>query len=134
MQQRTETNRIIFHHSASATGTVEEIRSWHIARGFGDIGYHFVIPLDGPFEPGRKVQATGAHAQGRNSDSIGVCIVGHLGRTEPTDSQINQSAKLYHDLCRVYCKELKIEFHHEECPGRLLDREAFTKTLQEMIR
>jgi N-acetylmuramoyl-L-alanine amidase len=132
-ENRTSTNRVIFHHSASDTGTVDEIRQWHTARGFNDIGYHYIIPRNSHFEPGRKLQLIGAHTSGRNADSVGVCIIGHLSRTEPTDNQINQAARLYHDLCRAYGKRLKIEFHHEECPGIKLDRDALVKTLNECV-
>jgi N-acetyl-anhydromuramyl-L-alanine amidase AmpD len=130
--KRKRTDRIVFHHSAGARATVEEIRQWHQARGWDDIGYHFVIPPEGPFEVGRDIHLVGIHAPGRNSSSIGVCLVGHFGKTEPTASQINEALRLYHQVCRAYSKRLTIEFHHEECPGAKLDREAFTKTLYEL--
>ena len=131
--RRAETNRVIFHHSASVFGDVEIINSWHKERGFSCIGYHYVVPKKGHFEHGRKLQLIGAHARGRNGDSVGVCIVGHLGQKGMTDSQEQQCLRLYHDLCRAYSKKLEIEFHHEECPGKFLDRELFTKMLESVI-
>ena len=55
---------------------VKEIRQWHLDRGWNDVGYHFVIRRDGTLELGRTVDQIGAHVQGRNADSIGVCLVG----------------------------------------------------------
>ena len=52
------------------------IRRWHKARGFDDIGYHYIIDLDGTIEPGREIEKAGAHAQGHNTNSIGICYIG----------------------------------------------------------
>jgi N-acetylmuramoyl-L-alanine amidase len=70
---------IIIHCSATPEGrnvTTEEIRGWHKAKGWRDIGYHFVITLDGLIHKGRPVKEKGAHAGGYNSSSIGICYVG----------------------------------------------------------
>ncbi|MEG0796417.1 MAG: N-acetylmuramoyl-L-alanine amidase [Odoribacter sp.] len=55
---------------------VKEIREWHQARGFADIGYHFVIRRNGEIETGRPLEKFGAHAQGYNATSIGICYAG----------------------------------------------------------
>jgi N-acetyl-anhydromuramyl-L-alanine amidase AmpD len=68
--------RILIHCSDSKTGDVATIREWHLKKGFSDIGYHFVILLDGTVQEGRSVSIAGAHCEGNNSDSIGVCLVG----------------------------------------------------------
>ena len=133
MIPRTETNRVIFHHSLSNFGDVDIIRKCHNERGFEGIGYHFVVPVEGRFQHGRNIRMIGAHALGKNSDSIGVCIVGDFNLYEPNGNQINECARLYHDLCRAYSKTLTIEYHHELCPGFMLDRIAFKKTLMEML-
>ena len=84
---------IVIHCSASKNGqrvTAAEIDIWHAARGFrraqewrdrmnpelGSIGYHFVIHLNGAIATGRHLDEIGAHVQGSNARSIGVCIVG----------------------------------------------------------
>ena len=58
--------------------TAADIRSWHKARGFVDIGYHFVITLDGKIETGRPPANIGAHCkqQRMNHISIGICYIG----------------------------------------------------------
>lgn len=55
---------------------LKEIKSWHLKRGFNDIGYHFVIRRDGALEVGRPLKKIGAHVKGENSGSIGICFVG----------------------------------------------------------
>jgi len=40
------------------------------------IGYHFVIDVDGTIETGRSLEEIGAHVQGSNARSIGICMIG----------------------------------------------------------
>ncbi len=54
----------------------KEITEWHKQRGFDTIGYHAVCRRDGTIETGRPEETIGAHVQGHNSDSLGVCVVG----------------------------------------------------------
>jgi len=58
--------------------TASMIRDWHKARGWSDIGYHYVIRLDGSLEIGRPFRKTGAHVKGHNKDNIGICLIGGL--------------------------------------------------------
>jgi len=52
--------------------------------GWRDIGYHWLIERDAAVREGRPVSAVGAHCQGDNADSIGVCLVGR-GNAFPLD-------------------------------------------------
>ena len=66
---------IIIHCSATRAEqdiTAADIESWHRARGFWTIGYHYVIRLDGTIEPGRDVTLDGAHCMGWNKRAIGI--------------------------------------------------------------
>lgn len=73
-------NRIIIHCTATPEGrhhTAAEVRQWHIkGNGWRDIGYHYLIQLDGTRETGRPIETAGAHVRGHNADSIGVVYVG----------------------------------------------------------
>lgn len=72
-------NAIVVHGAWTKAGVdvgVDEIRSWHLDRGFSDIGYHYVIRRDGTIEDGRPVEEQGAHVRGHNEDTIGICLVG----------------------------------------------------------
>lgn len=81
-------DEIIIHCAATPEGradTAEDIRRWHTApkpkgNGWKDIGYHFVILLDGTIQQGRKIELAGAHCTGHNRFSIGVCYIG--GKTK----------------------------------------------------
>lgn len=72
---------IIVHCSATPEGrhhTVEDVRQWHKANGWADVGYHYLIYLDGSIHTGRDVDKIGAHCgkDGHNTYSIGVCYIG----------------------------------------------------------
>ena len=74
-------NKIIIHCSATPEGrktSAEEIKSWHLERGFSDIGYHYIVHLDGSISYGRNIDKIGAHSKGQNKMSIGVCYIGGL--------------------------------------------------------
>jgi N-acetylmuramoyl-L-alanine amidase len=74
----------LFLHTAAFTrpAGVKEIRAWHLARGWSDIGYHWVIRKSGDIEVGRSHAYAGAHVAGANSRSLGICMEGH-GDYEP---------------------------------------------------
>ena len=55
---------IIIHCSATPEGkdfTVDDIRRWHLARKFADIGYHYVIYRDGSVHKGRAEKNAQGH-------------------------------------------------------------------------
>lgn len=94
-----EINRIIVHCSATKPSMdigVEDIRRWHIDRGWSDIGYHWVITRDGTVEKGRSEKVAGAHARGHNQDSIAICLVG--GINEDGQPDCNYTAAQYKAL------------------------------------
>lgn len=78
-KQRTETTLLIVHCAATPPSMnigLREIRQWHKEKGWLDVGYHFIIKRDGTIEDGRDVGAIGAHCEGKNYTSVGVCLVG----------------------------------------------------------
>lgn len=85
--------KIIVHCSATPEGRdvkAKEIKRWHIdERGFSDIGYHYVIRLDGTVEEGRDVKRVGAHCKGQNRGSIGICYVGGLDEFHRAKNTLN---------------------------------------------
>lgn len=86
-QYRRTITKIILHCSATPEGedyTVEQIRQMHLARGFSDIGYHYVVYRDGSVHVGRPENIVGAHTAGQNTNSIGVNYIGGCPpRTDP---------------------------------------------------
>ena len=70
---------IVLHCSATPPGRdigAAEIRKWHKAKGWKDIGYHFVIRLSGKTELGRSITQAGSHVLGHNATTVGVCYIG----------------------------------------------------------
>lgn len=61
---------------------VAEIRRWHRGNGWNDIGYHWIIDRDGSIAPGRAETVVGAHTVGKNSGTIGICLLGGHGSAE----------------------------------------------------
>lgn len=75
--------RIVIHCTATKEGqhvTRDEIRGWHKKRGWSDIGYHWVVYLDGMIVKGRPESQPGAHVAGFNTGSIGIVYVGGLDK------------------------------------------------------
>jgi N-acetyl-anhydromuramyl-L-alanine amidase AmpD len=103
---RRKIDKIILHCSATPPRRdigVEDIRRWHRARGWTDIGYHYVIRRDGTLETGREEGKIGAHVRGFNHGSLGVCLVGGLSaEAQPlynfTDAQMVRARALVRDL------------------------------------
>lgn len=105
-------NKIILHCAATPEGkhfTVEDIRRWHMqGNGWSDIGYHYVIYLDGSIHEGRPLEKIGAHTIGENKNSIGICYIGGVaadGKTPKDTRTAEQRAALI-----ALVKELKVEY------------------------
>lgn len=92
-----EINRIILHCTATREGkdySVDTIRKWHTeGRGWSDIGYHFVIQLDGTVNEGRPVVRSGAHVKGYNHNSIGISYVGGVEATKTNGKWIPKDTR-----------------------------------------
>lgn len=105
-------NKIIVHCSATPEGKdvkTETIRGWHIkGNGWNDIGYHYVIELDGSVRKGRDESKVGAHCQGYNFNSIGVCYVGGVAKDGKTPKD-TRTEKQKESLLALL-KELKAKY------------------------
>jgi N-acetylmuramoyl-L-alanine amidase len=91
MAKRRSTSYIVIHCSATRGVQdigVSEIRRWHKAQGWADVGYHFIVRRNGKVEIGRPVGNVGSHVKGYNHNSVGVCLVGGLDDKtwKPTDN------------------------------------------------
>ena len=75
---------------------VKEITRMHRERGFLTIGYHYVIRRNGTVEKGRPDTAIGAHVEGYNSRSLGICLVGGLDKDMKAED--NFTPDQYHAL------------------------------------
>lgn len=135
---------IIIHHSATQQGDAETFRRAHKAKGWRDIGYHYVIGNgtysgDGEVETGRPENESGAHcsADGMNFKSIGICLVGNFDIDKPTPAQMEALEKLCRDIMAQYKIPVSKVLGHGEvkgaatnCPGRHFNMAEFRKRLE----
>ena len=97
----------IVHHTAGGTGAgpedsaaiVRGIELYHVkANGWNDIGYNFLVDRCGQVFEGRFGGMTqnviGAHAQGFNTGSVGIAVIGTYSSTKPTKQAENALGKL----------------------------------------
>lgn len=110
--------KIILHCSASdlPNQTASMINDWHKARGFAKIGYHYFIRIDGTIERGRGLEEIGAHAEGHNKDSIGICLA---GLTKFNEDQFESLSRILRDLKPLYPMATvhgHCEFSSKTCP------------------
>lgn len=101
---------------------VDDIRKMHKAKGWADIGYHYLVKLDGTIQQGRDVDIIGAHVSGHNTHSIGIVYVGGLdnqGKAKDTRTENQKCAllNLMMDLRRLYPKA-KISGHRDFSPDK----------------
>lgn len=122
-------NKLIVHCTATALSMdvdVEAVRNWHLERGWSDIGYHYLIKLDGTIQKGRPLEKIGAHVKGENSNSIGIAYAGGMSEdmSNPKDTRTQeQKDSLEYLLCylKILFSEATIyghrDFSSKACPS-----------------
>lgn len=99
---KTPVETIFVHCSATRPEWMEdapvdqkakEIGRWHRTKGWGMIGYHWVIDRNGAIAKGRDESMVGAHAAGHNTGSIGICLLGGHGSNENDHFRDNYTAE-----------------------------------------
>ncbi len=122
---------IVVHHSATLDGVVyrdfDAIKRGHMAKGWRDIGYHWVVEkVNGVLTaiPGRAEYDVGAHCIARNVDSIGICCIGNFEIEVPGE----ELYILVANLCREIMSRHPIveiaghkDYDATACPGRYFD-------------
>ena len=122
---------IVVHCTANRAGStlrMADIDRYHRSLGWRGCGYHYVIPIDGTIEQGRRESQVGAHCKNHNSHSIGVAYVGGLaadGKTPcdtRTDAQKRALVRLLSELHKRYPKALivghcDLDPRKPYCPG-----------------
>lgn len=106
----------IIVHCAASPGDISaaEIREIHMAKGWRDIGYHFVIRTNGTIETGRPVTEQGAHTYGQNPNSLGICLAGGLsGKPDYTKAQWRSLEVLILGLLAKHNKNAGIYGHND---------------------
>lgn len=141
MDAMGKVTRVTIHHSAillrddrqaACSAQLQVIQRDHMGeRGYGDIGYHFLIDPSGRIWQGRDLRWQGAHAKGEhNVGNIGICLLGNFmpGKNgqKPNKEQLAAMERLVvHLLGRfglqgddLFCHS---HFRNTECPGPLVE-------------
>ena len=92
-----------------------------VGNGWSDVGYHWVLEVDGTVVEGRPEHVTGAHVAGYNSANLGICMI---GTDEYTQEQWDSLEKLLIEKSQQYNVPIKnIRGHCDydkkkpNCPG-----------------
>ncbi|MBI5725366.1 MAG: N-acetylmuramoyl-L-alanine amidase [Planctomycetes bacterium] len=127
--QKRQWQYIVIHHSATPSGNAAAFDREHRARGWDELGYHFVIDNgrggpDGKIEVGQRWlgQRQGAHTgntpdDAYNQHGIGICLVGDFTRSKPTKAQIASLTKLVKKLMADNSIGPQNVTGHGEAPG-----------------
>jgi len=124
--------RITLHHTAelpsltrrSDAEVVKGVQNFHRnQRGWADIGYHWLIGVDGNVYEGRLLNIQGAHAGGgNNKENLGISVMGNFTTGLPEARQL-RTVEVFLDrqLARYGLPVDKLYGHRDfkatECPG-----------------
>lgn len=133
-------NEIIIHCTATPEGrdvSVETIRGWHKGQGWSDIGYHWVVGIDGVPRPGRPEANIGSHVQGHNTGTLGVVYVGGVATDGKTPKDTRNAAQrtglisIVRGLLARYPTIKKITGHNQyankACPSFDVQKDPLSK-------
>lgn len=122
MNIRSITKEIVLHHAAALTCSVFDIHRWHKENGWAGIGYHFLVRKNGVIQRGRPINMVGAHAEGYNSTSIGICFEGNFEKEEMTKAQKEAGKWLVAYVKQLYPTINRVVGHRDlmatACPGK----------------
>lgn len=122
-KSKRDITHIVVHCTATKEGyefSAKDIDKWHRSKGWAEIGYNYVVQLDGSIQEGRSVDKVPAHVQGHNSKSIGIVYVGGLDdnmnpKDTRTEAQKQSLRSLIASLKIVYPKAQVLG--HRDFPG-----------------
>ena len=103
----------------------KEIDRMHKLRGWKGCGYHKIIRRDGSIENGRPEKEIGAHVEGHNLDSLGVCLIGLDQFTETQFSSLFSLLKQW--MTQYHIPKSNVFCHYESdlkgktCPNLSAD-------------
>ena len=118
-------NKVVVHYTVSPDIPASTIKQWHVAKGWGDIGYHKVLRRDGSVELGRPESEIGVHTKGFNKESLAVVLTGSDDLSwYPSNAQEASLKRVVNDWQAKYNIPDNLVFLHKElnqtsCAGRL---------------
>lgn len=131
---RTETKYIVLHHAAATVCSARQIDLWHKEKGWAGIGYHYFVRKNGDIYRGRPEWSIGAHVQGMNHCSIGICAEGDFDKEVSMGDPQKRSIQNLIDSIKMHYPNAKIVGHREignsDCPGKHYPLDYFKKRKQ----
>ena len=118
-KKRDKTDFIAIHCSATSSKQnigAKDIDKWHRAKGWACIGYHYVIRRDGTVEEGRDESVVGAHVQGWNEVSVGICMVGGVNADDINKAENNFTKEQFASLKQLLV-DLKTRYPNAKIQG-----------------
>lgn len=139
--------KIHIHHTETPTKwftghnhdkLMDDIRDWHLDRGFIDIGYHHVIFPDGIVLPGRLEIIKPASIKWHNVGALAICVWGNFDIEKINDIQYD--SLLNFTVIKLEQYKLNVNqdiiFHREynkqkNCPGKSIIKSEFIENLRQ---
>lgn len=121
LSARGRTDLLILHHAAAKNCSADDVHRWHLQNGWVGIGYNFFVRKDGSVYRGRPENAVGAHTEGYNSISIGVCFEGNFDVEQMGEVQKKAGQELLGYLKGKYpgAKVMRhLNYDATACPGK----------------
>ncbi len=142
LQYSPQVKLLAVHHSAlvirdDPRPAVERVRAlykYHAAsKGWGDIGYHFVVDENGQIYEGRQGGkfVVGGHAYCNNVGTIGIVLLGNFEIEQPSQKQAQSLQWLLSDLARKYNIDVNnsVQFHGKKFVSPIVRHRDLLSTL-----
>lgn len=115
----TEVTHLIVHHSAGVNvandwaAVVRAIWDFHVnVNGWDDIGYNYLVDPNGMIYVGRGNDIRGAHFCGKNTNTMGTCLLGNFTDQLPTAAALASLTELMAWKCGDKdINPLEVSFH-----------------------
>jgi len=124
-----EVKVLAVHHTAQKIAgdtrtPIERIRALYAFhannRGWGDIGYNYLIDEEGTIYEGRSGgdNVVGGHVYCGNVGTLGVALIGNFNEEEPSQAQVHALQWLLDDLAEIHDIDLhkNVTFHGKSIP------------------
>lgn len=142
LQYSKEVRLLVVHHSALLVQgdprppeqRVRALYKYHaINKGWGDIGYNFIVDENGQVYEGRQggKGVIGGHAYCNNTGTIGIVVMGNFELEEPSQAQVRGLQRLLASLAQEYNIDVNrsVQFHGKVFAAPIVGHRDLLSTL-----
>lgn len=110
---------IILHHTGAEEKDAQQVKAYHLKKGWRDVGYNYIIERSGKLVEGRPLNIPGAHtsASGMNLKGIGIALIGNFEIHGPNQEQLDTLVSLLRNLKDEYDIPKENILPHKNVPG-----------------